>query len=123
MLEDILRNWDASVLDKYFTNVEDCIVKLLSDADEKTRSFARKGFFALQERFPSRADILMANLDPKVQRKLKGESSYGSSVNSLAASRSQSDLGSQESLGGYDEVVVHSKLLWCPQIRNFSAAV
>ena len=50
MLEDILRNWDSSVLDKYFTNVEDCMVKLLSDADEKTRSFARKSFFALKDR-------------------------------------------------------------------------
>ncbi|XP_063716425.1 CLIP-associating protein 2-like isoform X3 [Symsagittifera roscoffensis] len=100
MLEDILRNWDASVLDKYFTNVEDCLVKLLSDADEKTRVLARKGFFALKDRFPSRADILMATLDPRVQRKLSGEASYGSSVNSLAAAKSQSSLGSQESLGG-----------------------
>ncbi|XP_075263181.1 CLIP-associating protein 2-like isoform X3 [Convolutriloba macropyga] len=100
MLEDILRNWDSSVLDKYFTNVEDCMVKLLSDADEKTRSFARKSFFALKDRFPSRADILMGTLDPRVQRKLTGEGSYGSSVTSLAASMSQSSLGSQESLGG-----------------------
>ena len=96
----MLRNWDGAVLDKYFTNLEDTLVKLLSDADEKTRSLARKGFFALKERFSSRADILMASLDPKVQRKLMGELSHGSSVNSLAASRSQSSLGSQESLGG-----------------------
>lgn len=66
----MLKKFEPSDIEKYMSETEDIIMKLMQDASNDARFYARLNFFEYKNHFPERADMLMLQMDGYMQKSL-----------------------------------------------------
>ena len=72
-LDLILKNYPNQILEKNVGTFEIMIEKLISDANNETRNYARQAFLEYQNLFPAKAQKLYAKLDNATQKAVNEE--------------------------------------------------
>jgi len=72
-LNQLLRTWSKSTLERHIPMLMDDIKKGLNDADPEARLFSRKAFWMFDYHFKDKANQLFSTLDPNKRRLLENE--------------------------------------------------